>query len=147
SDYVNQAYRASDQGVAAFKQYRDMLAHQAFTEGLANTVDPMMTGVRKPAHPGTVADLAGNTDNLSNAVQIFPVTSGADVVASPDFDVFNEILTGTRGGGHHNLDTHPQDWEPQHGEATGYFDDDAAALPGICQESQYHRDPRWPNYA
>ena len=36
-------------------------------------------------------------------------------------------------------------WEPQHGIADGYFNDDAHALPAICANGGYHLGP-WPTY-
>ena len=144
ADYVHQAWRASDQGVAAFKTYRDLLDKQTFTKGVASTVDRRMTAATS-AHGGATAPIVGAQRNLETAIEVYPATSGAGDIRDADFDVFNEILTGTRGGGQNNLDPDPMVWEPQHGIADGYFNDDAHALPPICANGAYHLGP-WPTY-
>jgi hypothetical protein len=114
---------------------------------LATTIDRRMTAAK---HATGVASsipsdrLTANEQNIFDAIEIFPKQDGVQKIHDADFDVFNEILTGTRGGGSKiNQDADHMVWETQHGRADGYFDINAGKEPGICQSYDHSS---WPRY-
>jgi len=153
ADWVRQAYDARVQGQKAYREYYDLLDRGTFARGVASAMDPRMTEGRAVGAPNARLSMAGAKESLKSAIQVYPNNTGltpdGTLIKNADFDVFNEILTGTRGSGIANLpgtncstagaqensDWRNGDytcWQTRHGKGPGYFEDDSARTQSVC---------------